>query len=375
MARVMMPPASARQARHALAHGHPVLILALILSLAGPAPAQPLIRTPGDSVLARMGDAEQWVDLSGLTAADTINVGVAQDLVLIAGADTLRLSGAAGPTTICIALDAGTLCVPVLFGDESGRLLRERVALLRAHPDFAREPRAAPLVWEPLFPEAALEELRRAYPLDAIAGVGGDLDRMRNLRRWLNRTVPYDGLRENPGRRSIAATLAACADSGLTMNCGGMASTYVALCRAVGLRARQVVCRPQDPRDPDCHSVAVVYSDSLGQWVYMDPAFDAEWADEGGRPLDLQMARERLIRGEPVTVNADARLRGAPRDPAVHLAYMAKNLFWFQGWLDRRTTVHLVPVGYEEVHGATVREMEAAGTTVIVTRDPDRFYR
>ncbi|MDY0111161.1 MAG: transglutaminase-like domain-containing protein [Candidatus Krumholzibacteria bacterium] len=366
--------------RHSVFGGRFIAVLAIAFAGAATvvqpavALATSFVRTPGDSVFVQVGDHSQWASLVGLVSPDTTFLDIRDDLILASCLDTLVLSPTAGQATVFFARDADTLTAVFRFESATAEHLRRRVARLREYDRFAPGTESRPpLVFAPLWDAASLDELRHTVPLDSIVGRGDDLSRMRNLRQWLHEHVRHDGNRANPSEATVAGNLRVSMKRDLTMNCGGLASTYAALCLAAGLQARQIVCHPFDPDDPDCHSVVIVYSESLAQWVYMDPSFNAEWADEQGRPLDLWMARDRLARGEPVIVNADAGRNGEPREGMEHLAYMAKNLFRFQAWIDGRTAVHLTPLGYEETVGG-LPTSGPAGTTTNVTHDPLWFW-
>ncbi len=191
------------------------------------------------------------------------------------------------------------------------------------------------------------------------------------MRHWLHTRIRWDGSRRNPRTSSVLETIETCQNGRHTLNCGGLAWVYAALCQAVGLAARAVGCLPFDRHDPDSHGVTIVYSDSLGHWVYMDPSFDAEWTDADGALLDLQVARDRLVAGDTVIVAPDADINGAPRSALEHLAYMSKNLFRFQTSLADGRRLALEPVGYD----TTVVDTTTIARNLVVTHDPEVFWR
>jgi hypothetical protein len=343
-----------------------------------PAPAQstPLVfRTSGDSVLIRFGDARQWVRLTDVPSPDTTFLGPEHDLILLSQSDSATIPRSAGIAAVRFIRTADTLSEVFLFKTKSAVEQPRYAALLRRYSRFNRAPLTTPVVFDELSAYAhQTEELRSLFPLDSIAGNGSDLSRMRNLRHWIHSRIRWDGSKENPSGSTVAEDMKACMVQGLTMNCGGLAASYAAVCRAVGLLARQIVCLPFGRQDPDCHSVVVVYSDSLQRWVYMDPTFEADWTDARGNLLDLQQARALLAEGDTVLVNRGANVNGEPRDPMDHLAYMSKNLFRFKTWPDLRTIIYLNPCGYDSTGVVPGQATDEGERRCVVTEDPAVFW-
>jgi hypothetical protein len=335
----------------------------------------PVFRTSGDSVLIRFGDAQQWIQLGDIPSPDTTYLSPEHDLILLSRCDSLTIPRAARIAAVRFVRTADTLSEVFLFETRSAVDLQRFAALLERYSRFDHTPLTPPVVFDDDSAYARqIEQLRSSFPLDSIAGAGGDLARMYNLLHWVHSRIRWDGSKENPPATTVAASMEACMEQGVTMNCGGLAASYAAVCRAVGLPARQIVCLPFDRQDPDCHSVVIVYSDSLQRWVYMDPTFEANWTDARGNLLDLQHARALLARGDTVLVNPGANVNGEPRDPMDHLAYMSKNLFRFKAWPDLRTTLYLQPSGYDSTGAVQGQVADEAGRRCFVTDDPDVFW-
>jgi hypothetical protein len=334
-----------------------------------------VFRTSGDSVLIRFGDARQWVRLTDVPSPDTTFLGPEHDLILLSHGDSLTIPRSAGIAAVRFVRTADTLSEVFLFKKKNAVAPSRYAALLRRYSRFSRTPLTPPVVFDDLSAYAHQnEELRSLFPLDSIAGNGSDFSRMRNLLHWIHSRIRWDGSKENPLGSTVAENMKACTTQGLTMNCGGLAASYAAICGAVGLLARQIVCLPFDRQDPDCHSVVVVYSDSLQRWVYMDPTFEADWTDARGNLLDLQQARALLAEGDTVLVNRGANVNGEPRDPMDHLAYMSKNLFRFKAWPDLRTTIYLNPCGYDSTGAVPGQATNEGEGRCFVTENPEVFW-
>jgi len=366
-----------------------VAVAALLLALAAPAAAagsagtvpgspQPnppsasplhLLRVPGDSLWIEFGDWRRWIPLTGVPSPDTTYLSPEHDLVLRSATDSLVIPRSPAPATVHLVRTADELIEVFFFETRSARDLREYRSLLGRWSRYGH-PRHRTRVAFRDSRDADARALRARFPIDSIAGHGGDLARMRNLLHWVHGRIRWDGSRENPAESTLAKSVEACVTRGQTMNCGGLAETYAAMCRAAGFAARRIVCLPFDPRDPDCHSVVIVYSGSLGRWVYMDPTFEASWTDAKGVPLDLAWARALLGRGDTVLVSPEANCNGERRDATEHLAYMSKNLFRFKSWPDGRRALMLNPSGYEAASDSS----EIARGALVVTDDPTVFW-
>jgi hypothetical protein len=334
-------------------------------------PSPFLLRVPGDSLWIGFGDFRRWIPVAGIPSPDTTYLSPEHDLVLRSATDSLAIPRSPAPATVRLVRASGELIEVFFFETRSARDLREYRSLLARWSRYGRaRPRIRVAFLDSAAQDADARALRARFPIDSIAGHGGDLTRMRNLLHWVHGRIHWDGSRDNPAESTLVSSVEACVSRGLTMNCGGLAETYAAMCRAAGFAARRIVCLPFDPRDPDCHSVVIVYSDSLRRWVYMDPTFEASWTDAKGRPLGLAEARALLARGDTVLVSPDANCNGERRDPTEHLAYMSKNLFRFKAWPDGRRAMMLNPSGYE----AAPDSGEIGRGTPIVTDDPVVFW-
>lgn len=89
---------------------------------------------------------------------------------------------------------------------------------------------------------------------------------------------------------------------------------------------------PKETKFDDCHVINMVYSKDLKKWIWIDPTFDAYVMDEKGALLGVQEVRERLIKGQPLVLNADANWnRSTLQTKEYYLQYyMAKNLYRLQ---------------------------------------------
>ena len=361
------------------AHG---LVFALLVCLAGlassaaPGPRGPWVFHPSaDSVQITFGDSRQWAVLTGLPSPDTTFLSPEHDLVLRSRLDSLFIPRSVGRAPVRFVRLADTLSEVFLFEGRAAHDLVKYRWLLNRYSRFDAGSPTPALDFDDL-PErdADARALRARFPLDRIAGRGGDLSRMCNLLHWVHARVRWDGTKENPSAPTLAAGVDSCVRRGRTMNCGGLAETYAAVCRAVGLPARRIVCLPFDPQDPDCHSVVVVWSRPPDRWVYMDPTFEAWWTDASGRALDLQAARALLAAGDTVLLNREANLNGERRDPTEHLCYMSKNLFRFKAWLRSGAEACLDPTGYPRADSAAAPASGATGKTRVVTDNPALFW-
>lgn len=74
---------------------------------------------------------------------------------------------------------------------------------------------------------------------------------------------------------------------------------------AMGFKARYVTAMPK-VYTCDCHVINTVYSNILNKWIWVDPTYNAYLADENGKLLSIEEARERIRTDKTIVVNEDA---------------------------------------------------------------------
>jgi len=135
----------------------------------------------------------------------------------------------------------------------------------------------------------------------------------------------------------------------------------------------------------------MVYSSELDKWIWIDPTFDAYVMDENGNLLGLREVRERLIKGLPLVLNADANWNRTNLQTKAHYLeyYMAKNLYRLQTpvasaydtetWKKGKhvSYVELLPLdGIEQTPQKQEQVNEETGVTFTYykTNNPDIFW-
>lgn len=135
----------------------------------------------------------------------------------------------------------------------------------------------------------------------------------------------------------------------------------------------------------------MVFSNDLNKWIWIDPTFDAYVMDDKGNLLGIQEARERLIHGQPLVLNADANWnRTNLQTKAYYLEYyMAKNLYRLESPLASEYNtetkesgkvigyVELLPIdGIEQTLQISEQTKDKTGTKFIKykTNNPDIFW-
>ena len=174
-----------------------------------------------------------------------------------------------------------------------------------------------------------LVKIREALKLDSIAGTGNELSQIFNLLHWVHNTVKHDGNSYNPQSKNAVDLLAVCKNENRGINCRMMATMLNECYLAMGIKSRYITCMPRETEFNDCHVINMVYSTELNKWIWIDPTFDAYVMDDTGNLLGIQEVRERLIKGQPLVLNADANWnRTNLQTKEYYLGYyMAKNLY------------------------------------------------
>ena len=177
--------------------------------------------------------------------------------------------------------------------------------------------------------ESELQELRRTYHLDETAGQGDDVSRIINLMRWVHKTIRHDGNSDNPQPRNSLHILDVCSQGKRGVNCRMLATVLNEVYLAMGFKSRHITCLPKYKDDPDCHVINIVYAQSLGKWLYLDPSFEAYFRNEKGELLSIAEVRESMIQNKKLVLDKEANWNGEATSPEWYLHYMSKNLFHF----------------------------------------------
>lgn len=235
-----------------------------------------------------------------------------------------------------------------------------------------------------------LEELRKKFNLDSVAGSGNASSRIINLLHWVHNLIPHDGNHNNPPDKNALQLIGVCKKDNRGLNCRGLATVLNECYLASGFYSRMVTCLPKDSMgiDPDCHVIVSVYHEGLKKWLWMDPTNDAYVMDENGYLLSIEEVRRRLITGAPLLLNPDANWnRRASVEKEDYLyRYMAKNLYKLECSISseydfetrkpgkKLNYIMLVPGHYQ--HTKTLAENNGASLiTQQITYSPAAFWQ
>jgi hypothetical protein len=227
-----------------------------------------------------------------------------------------------------------------------------------------------------------LKDVKDLFNLDSIAGQGDEISKIINLMTWVHNTIRHDGNNYALCEFDAIDFYNYHKATGKGINCRGLAITLNECYLATGFKSRFITCMPKDENDQDCHVINSVYSETLGKWLWMDPTFNAYVKDENGHFLSIEEVRERLIGGQPLTLNSDANWNNQTAETKEKYldTYMAKNLYWLQCPADsrfnvesryrnsRETYISLKPSDYE-----SSTPFEDANGTVV--HDPEYFWQ
>lgn len=148
---------------------------------------------------------------------------------------------------------------------------------------------------------------------------------------WVHNTIRHDGSSYNPEEKNAIALYEICKKEERGVNCRMMAQMLNECYLAMGFKSRYVTCLPKSYIN-DCHVINVVYSNTLDKWLWVDPTWNAYVMDDKGNLLSISEVRDRLKKGEFVTVNEDANWNHkTPCTNDYYLDYyMSKNLYYLQ---------------------------------------------
>jgi len=104
-----------------------------------------------------------------------------------------------------------------------------------------------------------------------VRETSGEMNLYHALRSWVRRSLPF-GIPEKDSNWNPAAILQNVETTpGAGFLCDEFAAVFVGACFAAGLQARMIKLQSADGRG---HYAAEVWSDTLQQWVFMDPLYD-----------------------------------------------------------------------------------------------------
>ena len=174
-----------------------------------------------------------------------------------------------------------------------------------------------------------LLKIKRDLKLDSIAGNGTELSQIFNLMHWVHNLIKHDGSSNNPTLKNAIDLIKVCNTEKRGVNCRMMATILNECYLSLGIKSRYITCMPKETKFDDCHVINMVFSKDLKKWIWIDPTFDAYVMDDKGNLLGIQEVRERLVKGQPLVLNADANWnRQNLQTKAGYLEnYMAKNLY------------------------------------------------
>lgn len=177
--------------------------------------------------------------------------------------------------------------------------------------------------------EPNLKKIRQDLKLDSVAGTGDELSQIFNMLHWVHNLVKHDGSSNNPTLKNAIDIIKTCKAENRGVNCRMLAIILNECYLSMGITSRYITCMPKESQFDDCHVINMVYSKSLNKWIWIDPTFDAYVMDEKGDLLGIQEVRERLVKGQPLVLNADANWnRENLQTKSGYLEnYMAKNLY------------------------------------------------
>lgn len=212
---------------------------------------------------------------------------------------------------------------------ESLRLQQPIVKLQMAGPYKKEELDSIPqFLYQPKeFPN--LVEVRKYFNLDAVAGDGDELSKIKNLLTYCHNLIVHDGSNYAFAELDAIDLYHYHKVTGNGINCRQMAIVMMEMYLAMGFPSRIVSCMPMDSNDYDSHVINVVWSETLNKWLYVDPSFNAWVMDENGVMLSVAEVRERLIDGRPLVLNEEANHNNENKQTKEYYleTYMAKNLY------------------------------------------------
>lgn len=240
--------------------------------------------------------------------------------------------------------------------------------LLRLFDEFDTEDDPQVMPFQYHHDDADLAVLRERYTLDSIAGAGDDWSKITNLLHWLCENTRHNGATSQNIPVNALAILEFAFQKGMdgAVNCRKLATVLAEVYLAIGLKSRIVSIHPINPFDSDNHVVTLVWCDSFGKWVMVDPSFRAYLTDAAGNVLNPWEARALFSRQAEVRCSPGIWYNAEAYKPEHYLAYVAKDLFFMHSPLENRCGsennagqqwIWLAPRGFDPLKRETYNDM------------------
>nr|MBN2277664.1 transglutaminase domain-containing protein [candidate division Zixibacteria bacterium] len=289
-----------------------------------------ILRMEGDTICYRFGEIIGSAPIDFSAGIDTNNITCDFDFILYSTIDTVIIPPTTEPARVFFVTSQDTSVQVFIFHEGLNQQYEAKRRVLSRFASFGNSPITG---FKPFYysgpDDTDLVTLREKYNLDSVAGDGAQIDRIINLMWWAHNIVRHDGNSANPSPANALNLISVCREEDRGVNCRMMATILNEVCLSMGFPSRHVTCFPADTTDPDCHVINMVYSDSLGKWLYMDPTFAGYFTDRDGRLLSIAEVRQMMINGDSLVINDDINWNGSPKLKIEYKAYMAKNLFRF----------------------------------------------
>ncbi len=237
-----------------------------------------------------------------------------------------------------------------------------------------------PLKIEYVFDCPEFRKLREQYPIERVAGKGGDFERALRLCRWLAPRLRHESNYDNHIPCNSLALLEYCFEKpDVGINCLNKAKILAECCLAIGIYARRVGGMPCSPYDGDNHVVTEIFDRKRKKWIALDPTYGSYFSD-GENPLSCLELRQAFGSRIPVSVVLNrqnpAKIGELQKRNAGVNWYYAKNSYYFFfdsvsafGEPEGCDTFYVVPEGFDlrrqritdleyrkEMYGADVEE-------------------
>ena len=207
-----------------------------------------------------------------------------------------------------------------------GKTGDEWLAELRKYPSFSMTGEKIPFTYE-------LNRADKSLPMVNLYGVTEgkdgrtDVEQMKALLDIVSKNFTHNGSVAVPEQLDPLSVIAYHNEHG-GIECRGLSVILAEMLRVCGIPAKPVMCI-SSIEPSECHVVVHAYSESLEQWIMLDPTYHLMLKNEKGQYVSLPMLRDALISGETLIPNDDAGHNGQPFYMPYYRAYMAKNTFRF----------------------------------------------
>lgn len=220
-------------------------------------------------------------------------------------------------------------CVSNYWGNYIERNKKRNLELLKEYSLYSYDEESYPI--KTVIDSARKEEIieffaNKDMPSEWLDTSKSTWERSMAIALWVSKNVKHSNPDPYPEHRNCIDLYKWNEVNQKGFNCRMHSIMLHELLLVAGIENRFITCRSEDPNDPDCHVVNIVWLPELNKWAMIDSDMTEYVVDDNGIPLSLYEMRNCLVNDRLLNIKS---FDGYKIDKEYLQAYWTKNLFYF----------------------------------------------